>query len=84
MRAEVKDVGGRLSVDANQVESKEARETEPLLDALDKNASNPDILSLRYGHGLKCSSCTATLLEYSQEVAIRTHEVRGWCQKRDP
>jgi hypothetical protein len=51
VRADVKDIGGRMSVEAIEVDNGDARELEPLAEILDVHASDPDVLFQKYGHG---------------------------------
>lgn len=50
VRADVKDIGGRMSVEAIRVDDRDDRELEPLAEILDVDASDPDVLFQKYGH----------------------------------
>lgn len=49
IRGELKDLGGRVSEEAVEVNNRTAREIEPAADILDIDTSNPDVLFLKYG-----------------------------------
>jgi hypothetical protein len=51
VRADVKDIGSQMSVEAIKTDHRDARELEPRAEILYVDASDPDVLFQRYGHG---------------------------------